>query len=242
MEPLPLLSEIAPDHERKGLAASRASWVTPVIRFPQGTRTFRLARIAFRVLTRSGQCRDALATTSLCFDFKRNEANLSSWRWQMRKEIIGHRRTTEERHGHAEWLDLDSIAHLQITSEDPAFPIENALSTNPERNELGWRAASPGPQTITLLFDAPQHIRRIYLHFIEREVERSQEFVLRYSSEKERDREVVRQQWTFSPSGSVQEIEDYAVELDSVTKLDLVIDPDRGRGQRLATLNAFRLA
>jgi hypothetical protein len=177
-----------------------------------------------------------------CFDFKRNEANLSSWRWQMRKEIIGHRRTTEERHGHAEWLDLDSIAHLQITSEDPAFPIENALSTNPEKNELGWRAASPGPQTITLLFDAPQHVRRIYLHFIEREVERSQEFVLRCSSEKERDREVVRQQWTFSPSGSVQEIEDYMVELDSVTKLDLVIDPDRGRGQCLATLNAFRLA
>jgi hypothetical protein len=160
----------------------------------------------------------------------------------MLKEIIGHRKMAGGSHGHAEWLDLESIAHLQLTSEDPAFPIENALSTNPEKNELGWRAASRGPQTITLLFNAPQHLRRIYLHFIEREVERPQEFVLRYSSVNTTDREIVRQQWNFSPTGSVQEIEDYKVELESVTKLDLVIDPDRGRGHSLATLDAYRVA
>jgi hypothetical protein len=159
----------------------------------------------------------------------------------MRKEIVG-RRTPEVRsHGNAEWLDLDSIAHVQLTSEDPAFPIENALGTSPERNELGWRASSPGTQTITLSFDSPQHIRRIFLHFIERGTERVQEFVLRYSSESQTDRETVRQQWSFSPTGSTQEIEDYAVQLESVTKLELVIDPDRGHGHSLATLNALRL-
>jgi hypothetical protein len=93
-----------------------------------------------------------------------------------------------------------------------------------------------------LSFDAPQHIRRIFLHFIERETERTQEFVLRYSSASETDREIVRQQWTFSPTGSTQEIEDYEVELKSVTKFELVVDPDRGRGHSLATLNALRLA
>jgi hypothetical protein len=160
----------------------------------------------------------------------------------MRKEIVGHSTTAEKSQRNAEWLDLDLIAHVQLTSEDPAFPIENALGTNPERNELGWRATTPGPQTITLSFDGPQHIRRIFLHFIERETEREQEFVLRYSSASETDREVVRQQWTFSPTGYTQEIEDYAVELESVTKLELVIDPDRGRGHSLATLNALRLA
>jgi hypothetical protein len=160
----------------------------------------------------------------------------------MRKEFVGHRKFAGKSQGDAEWLDLESVAHAQITSEDPAFPIENALSTNPECNELGWRADSSGPQTITLFFDVPQRIRRIFLHFIERKTERAQEFGLRYSSAKETDREIVRQQWTFSPTGSVQEIEDYAVELESVTKLELVIDPDRGRGQSLAMLNAFRLA
>jgi hypothetical protein len=160
----------------------------------------------------------------------------------MRKEIVEQGTTAGRSLGKAEWLDLDSIAHVQLTSEDPAFPIENALSTSPERNERGWRATSPGPQTITLGFDGPQHIRRIFLHFIERETEREQEFVLRYSSASETNREIVRQQWTFSPTGSTQEIEDFEVELKSVTKLELVIDPDRGRRHCLATLNALRLA
>jgi hypothetical protein len=160
----------------------------------------------------------------------------------MRKEIIGQKTVAAEVKAAAECLDLGSIARVQLTSEDPAFPIENALSTNPELNELGWRATSPGAQTITMLFDAPQNIRRIRLHFMEHTMERSQEFVLRYSSAKETDREIVRQQWTFSPGGSAQEIEDYAVELESVTKLELVIDPDRGRRNSVAILNALRLA
>jgi hypothetical protein len=160
----------------------------------------------------------------------------------MRKEIVGQKTAAAEAQAAAEWLDLVSIARVQLTSEDPAFPIENALSTNPTLNELGWRAISPGVQTITILFDVPQHIRRIIVHFVERNMERSQEFLLRYSSAKETDREIVRQQWTFSPNGSPQEIEDYAVELESVTKLDLVIDPDRGRRHSVATLNALRIA
>jgi hypothetical protein len=160
----------------------------------------------------------------------------------MRKEIVGQRTVAGEGRSAGEWLDLASIARVQLTSEDPAFPVENALSTNPELNELGWRAGIPGPQTLTLLFDAPQNIRRIRLHFIEHKIERSQEFVLRYSSGEETDREIVRQQWTFSPSGSAQEIEEYTVALQSVTKLELVIDPDRGRGNSVATLNTFRVA
>ena len=160
----------------------------------------------------------------------------------MRKEIVGQKTGAAEAQAAAAWLDLSSIARVQLTSEDQAFPIENALSTNPALNELGWRAASPGPQTITILFDAPQPVRRIVLHFVEHKVERPQEFLLRYSSQKETDREIVRQQWTFSPSGSHEEIEDYAVELESVTKLELVIDPDRGRRHSVATLSALRIA
>jgi hypothetical protein len=160
----------------------------------------------------------------------------------VRKEIIGQKTIAGEDRSAGEWLDLASIARVQLTSEDPAFPVENALSTNPELNELGWRAGTPGPQTLTLLFDAARNIRRIRLHFMEHMMERSQEFVLRYSSAGETDREIVRQQWTFSPGGSAQEIEEYSVELQGVTKLELVIDPDRGRRNSLATLNAFRVA
>jgi len=160
----------------------------------------------------------------------------------VRKEIIGQKTIAGEDRSAGEWLDLASIARVELTSEDPAFPVENALSTNPELNELGWRAGTPGPQTLTLLFDAARNIRRIRLHFMEHMMERSQEFVLRYSSTGQTDREIVRQQWTFSPGGSAQEIEEYSVELQGVTKLELVIDPDRGRRNSLATLNAFRVA
>jgi hypothetical protein len=160
----------------------------------------------------------------------------------MRKEIVEHKTGAVKSHEDANWLNLEAIVSVQLTSEDPAFPIENALSANPERNEIGWRAATPGPQSITLNFDHPQSIRRIYLFFVEHQLERSQELVLRYSSPPETEREILRQQWVFSPTGSSQEVEDYTVELESVRKLELVIDPDRGLGKALATLNALRLA
>ncbi|QNI31358.1 carbohydrate-binding protein [Alloacidobacterium dinghuense] len=160
----------------------------------------------------------------------------------MQKEIIGHTTAARKSHENTEWLDLESMARVELTSEDASFPIENVLSMNPERNQLGWRAASTGPQTIALVFTVPTHLRRIFAHFIDHEAERSQEFVLRYSSANGPGREIVRQQWNFSPTGSSQEIEDFTVDLAAVTKLELVIDPDRGGGQNRATLNALRLA
>jgi hypothetical protein len=93
----------------------------------------------------------------------------------MRKDIIGNQPIARQSHDDVDWLDVERIARVQVISEDSAFPIENALSTNPERNELGWRAGSPGPQTIALQFDAPQKIRRLFVHFIERVAERDQE-------------------------------------------------------------------
>lgn len=160
----------------------------------------------------------------------------------MRKQVIGHSAIAGKSQDDTDWLDLESIARVEITSEDPDFPVENALSLNPEHNELGWRAATPGPQTVALVFTVPTYLRRIFAKFMEHATERTQEFVLRYSSVNETDREIIRQQWNFSPTGSSQEVEDYTVHLASVTRLELVIDPDRGRGQCRATLCALRLA
>ena len=82
----------------------------------------------------------------------------------------------------------------------------------------GWRAAEPGPQTIRLVFDQPQRLRRISLVFEERETARTQEFVLRWSSDDGNSfREIVRQQWNFSPPETIREVEEYQVELSNVT-------------------------
>src|SRR5437660_8631935 len=78
------------------------------------------------------------------------------------------------------WLDLDGAAVVEVTSEEKDYPVESALVSGEMR---GWRAASPGTQTIRLLFDQPQRLRRISLVFEERETARTQEFVLRWSSD-----------------------------------------------------------
>ena len=74
------------------------------------------------------------------------------------------------------WLDVESTASVEITSEDDAFPIESALL---QRDKGGWRAAEPGVQTIRLIFGQPQRLRRILVVFEETERKRTQEFTLR---------------------------------------------------------------
>jgi hypothetical protein len=55
-------------------------------------------------------------------------------------------------------------------------------------------------------------------------------------------RDLVRQQYTFSPDGSTSEVEDLNVDLSSVTALELTIIPDQGQGQAHACLSEWRLA
>jgi hypothetical protein len=142
-----------------------------------------------------------------------------------------------------DWLDLERLAAVEITSEDAAYPIEWALAPGRGASSGGWRAASPGPQTIRLVFDEPQRVRRIWLHFVEQAGERTQEFVLRWSADRGRSfREIVRQQWNFSPPDAGAEMEDYQVDLTGVTELELVITPDIRGGGSAASLARLRVA
>ena len=77
-----------------------------------------------------------------------------------------------------QWLDLESITSVEVTSEDSAFPIESALLW---RDKAGWRAAEPGVQTIRLVFDQPQRLRHVSLVFEETETKRTQELTPRWS-------------------------------------------------------------
>jgi len=78
---------------------------------------------------------------------------------------------------------------------------------------------------------------------VETEVERTQEFVLRWSADGGHTfNEIVRQQWNFSPLGTTSETEDYRVDLSAVTVLELSIVPEISGGQRVASLAQLRLA
>lgn len=138
------------------------------------------------------------------------------------------------------WLDLGLLAQVEISSEDEKKPVEAALV---QGSWSGWLAAGPGEQTLRLLFDEPQRLRRIRLLFVEEERARTQEFVLRWSADGSKTfRELVRQQYNFSPAGATRESEDYKVELDGVTVLELVITPDVSGGPARASLEWLRLA
>jgi hypothetical protein len=157
----------------------------------------------------------------------------------VRKRQIASNSPTELPAGQAR-LDIDLIASVEVTSEEDGYPIEPALTgtENP-----GWRAANPGTQTIRLVFDEPQTLRRVWVVFEDIENTRTQEFVLRWSQGMEHSfREIVRQEWNFSPHGSVREIEDYAVELSDVMVLELIIVPDKSGGEARASLRSLRLA
>jgi len=135
---------------------------------------------------------------------------------------------------------VEHLAQIEITSEDSAHPIESALipSAGP-----GWRAAQAGQQTIRLLFDEPQSVRHVRLLFQENQRERTQQFMLRWSSDGGQSyREIVRQQYNFSPPGATSECEDYNVDLDGVTVLELSIIPDLSGGPACASLAQLRLA
>jgi hypothetical protein len=138
------------------------------------------------------------------------------------------------------WLDLDRAAVVEVTSEEKEYPVESALVSGEMR---GWRAADSGTQTIRLIFDEPQRLRRISLVFEETETERTQEFVLRWSPDGGRSfREIVRQQWNFSPPNTMREIEDFRVDLSGITVLELVIVPSISRGAARASLKSLRLS
>ena len=158
----------------------------------------------------------------------------------MRKSLLNSVSIQPKDRMRSAWLDLKKIAQVQVTSEDPDFPVESAFSFG---KSPGWRAGGRGAQTIRLIFDHPQRLRRLWLRFDETEVERTQEFALRWSAGGNNPRqEILRQQWNFSPGGSRTEVEDYTIDLRGVLSLELMIDPDLGRHEALASLADLRVA
>jgi hypothetical protein len=139
-----------------------------------------------------------------------------------------------------EWLDLIPLADVDVTSEHPASPIEGVFVSDAP---IPWRAATPGVQTIRLRFRRPLRLTGIRLVFEETAVTRTQEFVLRWQAAGARPSvDIVRQQFTFAPPGTTTEREDYRVDLDEVSAVELSITPHIGGGDAIATLRQFCVA
>lgn len=139
----------------------------------------------------------------------------------MRKALIAHEKQNATKS--TAWLDLAAISSVEITSEDEQQPIEQALTPGGG----GWRAAAKGSQIVRVRFDQPAAVGTIQLHIIEKTAERNQELAIYAKTSGAEFREIVRQQFAFSPHGSTEEFEVFKVDLEAGEVLELRIDPDR---------------
>jgi hypothetical protein len=158
----------------------------------------------------------------------------------LRKQIIG--RSAAPPAPTPGEIDVAAVATVLVTSEDPGHPMDHAFDRHRGPGGTRWIAGEPGEQTLILAFDDPQAIRRVALEVEEPEVARTQELQLAASSDGGTSyREVLRQEYNFSPPGTTFEREDWAVVAVGVTHLRLMIKPDKGGMPCRATITSLAL-
>ena len=158
----------------------------------------------------------------------------------LRKHIVN--RPTPTAPHPAEEKDVAALATVSVTSEAPGYPVDHVFDGRRGPGGSRWIAADLGEQALILAFDAPQAIQSISLEIEELDVSRTQELLLTVS----RDggltyRDVVRQEYNFAPPGTTFEREQWAVNAEGITHVQLVIKPDKGGRPYRATLTTLAL-
>jgi hypothetical protein len=159
----------------------------------------------------------------------------------LRKQIIpGHSSAPASLQGA---ISVADVATVQVTGEQADHPIDNAFDRDRGPGGSRWIADGPGKQTLTLVFDSPQTIRQIGVEIEELDVSRTQELSVSVSSNGGQTyRELVRQEFTFSPPGTSFERELWSILAEGVTHLRVEIKPDKGGRVGRATLTSLTLA
>jgi hypothetical protein len=145
----------------------------------------------------------------------------------LRKQILGP--ATQEPAGAAKVLDVAALARVLVSSEERDHPVDLAFDGRGGPGATRWIAAETGEQTLIVAFDQPQAVRAIRLEVEEPDVARTQELQVALSTDGGKSyREIVRQEYTFSPPGTSLEQERWSAEAAEVTHLRVVIRPDKG--------------
>jgi hypothetical protein len=139
-------------------------------------------------------------------------------------------------------IAVAAVATVFVTSEDADHPVDLAFDDLRGPGATRYVAGETGEQVMILAFDAPHSIRRVVLEVEEREVARTQELQLAVSGDGGLTyKELVRQEYNFSPPGTTFEQEDWAVVAEGVTHLRLIIKPDKGGMPCRATITSLIL-
>ena len=143
----------------------------------------------------------------------------------LRKQLL---QPVESHRSGGEILIADTATVL-VTSELPDHPIDYMCDGQRGPGSTRWIAEQPGDQTIVLAFDTAQNINTVSLEIEEAEVSRTQEITLATSRDGGHTyRELLRQEFNFSPSGTTFEHEEWRVAAEGITNLRVWIRPDKG--------------
>lgn len=155
----------------------------------------------------------------------------------VRKRLLAHE--IAARADSAGEIDLARCSVLAYSSEDSKHPIENLIDG---REDTFWASARPNTtERIVVEFDRPQSISCMIYDAQERSVERTQELRVETSSDGgNRYRQILVQEYTFSPSGATCQHEEHWLNLPPITHLRLTVVPDK-RGAGVASLSSLRL-
>jgi hypothetical protein len=131
------------------------------------------------------------------------------------------------------WLDLDALADVTIV----------VSGRRVERSRGTWSADHPGEQLIDIRFHHPTSVGRLRVVSSETVQSRTQELTIWASLHRgEQHREVLRQQFNFSPHGATEEVEEYAVQLETVSAIQLRIVPSIDGRPAVAHVRELRVA
>ena len=156
---------------------------------------------------------------------------------KLRKKIIPSR-TVTNLPGSANTLDIIQNTEVIVTSESADFPLDNIVDRSTGSGSTQWVAETCGLQTLFFKFDTPQNISRIVYEIEEHEVARTQEVSLEVSTDSGAHfREILRQEYNFSPDGSTFQREELNLDLPQTTDLKMIIKPDKGDLNCRAKLN-----
>jgi hypothetical protein len=142
----------------------------------------------------------------------------------------------------ADEIDIAGCASVAYSSEDPAHPVEHLFDGHSGPGATRWMSARPDTvEHIVLEFDQPQTIARLVYEVEEATRERTQEIRVEVSEDGGQTyRQILVQEYTFSPRGATYQREDQRFDLHGVTHLRLTIVPNKN-GSGTATLTALRL-
>lgn len=139
-------------------------------------------------------------------------------------------------------IDIAGCATIAYSSEDPAHPVEHMLDGRNGPGATRWVSARPDTvEHIVIEFDRPQPVSRLLYEVEETLRERTQEVRLDVSEDGGQSyRQILVQEYNFSPRGATYQREEQRLDLDRVTHLRLAIVPNKN-GSGTATLTALHL-